>query len=201
VDPRTGRELAPPAADPDATVLGLVPPGEAPPRPVTAEVIPPRDFRHSQEVTAAWDEPDPGRRPNSLRRLLATPGRFPLAVVLGAVVVVLVAGAVAAGLRASVAGGTPTSAPREIAGEPLASPIDDAAGPASAVPVADGEIGAAGEPETADVETAGAQAAAALADGRLEQARALYSRLAAAEPHNRAWSLALEILSGPGAAR
>jgi hypothetical protein len=203
VDPRTGRELASPvsttpavarapASDPEATVIGAVPATDGPRRPVTAEVVPPRDARRSSEVTAAWAaETDSGPGP-LLRRILGQPPRrvvvLPAA---GAAGLVLVVTLLAAGRGAPAVPAEPVP-PRPAAPPPAAA---SAAGePRVDEPTANGPPGM--EPEAL-----GAQAAVALADGRLEEARGLYGALVAADPQNRAWTLAVEILDAAGASR
>jgi hypothetical protein len=204
VNPRTGREIplpvpvAPaggPAPDPDATIIGAVPATGGARRPVTAEVVPPRDARLSSEVTAAWADEishGPGRL---LRRLRGLPRRvvvLPAAIALG---LVLAAAVLNAGRSEPTASGD--QAPTDAAptpGQPI-SASDEGKAPSSARPE---PVGAT---SVDDPEALGALAAGALADGRLEEARGLYGSLVAADPQRRVWSLAVEILDAAGAGR
>ncbi|HUT76283.1 MAG TPA: hypothetical protein VM285_01260, partial [Polyangia bacterium] len=193
VDPRSGREIplpafastaGDPAPDPDATILGAVPATDGPRRPVTAEVVPPRDARQSSEVTAAWAA-ETGSGPGPLlRRILGWPRRVVVLSAAAAMGLVLVAALLFAGRGAPAAWTQPTPS------EPTAPPVATSAGEEPLV----GEPMPAGLPPGVEPEALGAQAAGALADGRLEEARGLYGSLVAADPQSRAWSLAVEIL-------
>ncbi len=202
VDPQTGDEVffpalsrAAPAADPDATVIGTVPTAAHPGRPVTAEVVPPRDARLSSEVTAAWAE-DASRGSGRFVRCLLERHRRLTVVSAGAVAIIAFAASVLALSRDA----SPTTGDPEATGSaPTRFERSAASDRGIAPPPRPPELPAG--PPAADPEVLAERAACALADGRLGEARGMYASLAAADPANRAWSLAVEILDGSGAAR